>query len=132
MTDFKPKKGDTILVRQEHSHLGQEREFEVFSGGDYHCKPLPATSSRYLTPWAYASPVPDRPQPAPFTQKTWPKQVVWVRRRDTNYTRMVVGINPTSVELKCHYHLYIELFNYYEMSLDHCSTWQPCHYVLEN
>ena len=76
------------------------------------------------------------PQPIPFTHETWPKQVVWLRFAGNGGFRhgvQVIDFFADGVCLRGTYRSFEDLMTGgWEMSLDFCQTWQPCHYVPES
>ena len=130
MSNFNPKQGEMILVGHGQGCPVCMREFVVLLAGVYHCKSHNADEIK-LIPWEYAKPLPDKPEPIPFTREAWPKQVVWLRRpiHSPHLCAMVGNLYHGGVIVGGHYLSFEDLKEKgYEMSLDHCATWQPCHY----
>ena len=125
MSEF--KQGDMILVGQNNP---KEREFVAMDGSGYVCRGETGTS--YFL-WHYAKPLPTKPEPIPYNHETWPKQVVHLRLKEHPANEyMVIGLNFYGALTVAEKYTWDALFDYHEMSLDHCQTWQPCHYVPES
>ena len=132
MTDFKPKQGEMILVAGgDGAWMASPRQFIALHKGGYLCESS-VLNDFYV--WQQAKPLPTEPEPVPYTHETWPKQVVWVRKQTwgKGQADMVIGLYDigTNTEDRCTD--FDELARDWEMSLDFCQTWQPCHYVPES
>ena len=125
---FKPKQGEMILAGQYNP---VEREFMTMDGGGYVCRGRDGTGYGL---WATAKPLPTKPEPIPYTHEAWPKQVVWLRRNDwrNGEADMVIGLYDGGVNTDDRCTDFDESAKTWDISLDFCATWQPCHYVLEN
>ena len=134
MTDFKPKQGERIQVRNHENSGWCERTFVVFHDDGIHCETN--GPSREIYRWAYGRATPAKTEPIPFTHETWPKQVVWLRFAGNGGFRhgaQVIDFFADGVCLKGTYQSFEDLMAYsWEMPLDFCQTWQPCHYVPES
>ena len=132
-TEFTPKQGDMINVRQLATSSWTSREFVVSADGYCYCKARDHADGDAIFPWAHAELIPSVPKPIPFTPETWPRQVVWVQ--DKNRPRlgpgMVVGLDATGVDVRGSAYSYGCLAADFKMSLDHCETWGPCHHIPE-
>ena len=131
MSDFNPKQGEMILAKKHSSDNWdwEAVEFWVKIDGVYHCR---VEKEWLLSPFNYAKPSPSKPSPIPFTQETWPKQVVWLRipERACGECFLVVGRYNLGVIHKGSYYSFKLLMEQeWEISLDHCQTWQPCQYT---
>ena len=131
MSDFNPKQGEMILVSStgEYFDVG-ERVFVCRYNNGYLCE-YEDDPHKYVI-WPHAKPLSAEPEPIPFTRETWPKQVVWVRipERACGECFLVVGRYNLGVIHKGSYYSFKLLMEQeWEISLDHCQTWQPCHYT---
>ena len=135
MSDFSPKQGDMILARKI-SGRGMSLWFEV----RFLC-------TEGLLFWGIKDgehiaivldlikPLPSEPEPVPFSDETWPKQVVWIRSDSCSLsqTAMVTGMSLLGVFVGRVFLSFKALSEEGKMmSLDFCQTWQPCHYVPES
>ena len=130
MNDFNPKQGEMILAKKHSSNNGdwEAVEFGVKLDGVYHCR---GERGWLLSPFNYAKPSPSKSEPIPFTQETWPKQVVWLRT-ETNKaegSEQVVCVHQDGVSTLNCFISYSTLGIENQMSLDFGKTWQPCHYT---
>ena len=127
---FKVEFGDTIAVRNKTTDPWYNRTFVALVEGVYHCKSL-SPNRVQLEPWEFASAIPVEPEPTPFTHDTWPKQVIWWRSPDRENDKcfMVTGLLNEGIFHKGVYYSFELMSGGYEISLDFCQTWQPCHYV---
>ena len=125
--EFKPKQGDMVEVRNSTDVKWVARQFVVTHEGFHYCAGI-----RYLQPWNHMRPVPTEPAPIPFSHETWPRQPVWIRTGDSNCF-MVTGYSKVGINFGGVHCSFEELLrNKWEISLDFCQTWQPCHYVPED
>ena len=72
------------------------------------------------------------PKPSPFTCGTWPKQVVWLRFVGNVGEKcfMVSGLHADGIIIRNVNYSFEQLMSKgWEISLDFCQTWQPCHYA---
>ena len=131
MSDFNPKQGEMILAKKHSSDNWdwEAVEFGVKIDGVYHCRVGKEWS---LSPFNYAKPLPSKSEPIPFTHETWPKQVVWLRfagNGGLSHGVQVIDFFAEGVCMKNTYPTFQDLTNSdWQMSLDFCQTWQPCHY----
>ena len=129
MNDFNPKQGEMIRVRATTNLSWQNQVFAAKHGGLYHCE---QEGTDCLFPWRHAESLPTKPEPIPFTHETWPKQVVWLRfagNGGLSHGVQVIDFFAEGVCMKNTYPTFQDLTNSdWQMSLDFCQTWQPCHY----
>ena len=113
-------KGGMLLVKQKESHEWNTRVFLVLDGD----KPVCVEPDGSYISWNIYS-----EGSVPLSHETWPKQVVWVRRRVwvRDEASMVVGFIGGGVEISCECLTFTELAKEWEMSLDFCETWEGCH-----
>ena len=130
MTEFNPKQGEVIHVRNDEDSAWLERTFVTKYRGLYHCELF---GDDRLYPWEDVKPLPAEPEPTEYTRQTWPKQQVMLRHRKWAEDCMTVmaGFNVGGVELSGNTVPYGKLKRDYLMSFDWGGTWQPCHYVPE-
>ena len=127
MSKFKPKQGDMVEVRDTVDAKWTTRQFAITHEGFHYC----AVDKYGMAPWRYIRPIPTKPEPIPFTHETWPKQVVWIRK-GIDDCRMVNGHYKDGIIFNGRYHNFERLMeNEWEVSLDFCETWKPCHCVQE-
>ena len=134
MSDFNPKQGEMILVGEvEGRWMSVPRVFVCLHQGGWLCQ-YEHDEDRFKV-WLYAKPLPTKPEPISFTHETWPKQVVWLRNVESSGSHHGVQMTAfyhSGVCLKETYYKFEHLLKGWEMSLDFCQTWQPCHYVPES
>ena len=130
MSDFNPKQGEMILVSSTGVYFDVgERVFVCRYNNGYLCE-YEDDPHKYVI-WPHAKPLSSEPEPIPFTRETWPKQVVWVRNKDwaVENSSLVTGLYKHGVEI-CSENIRFEKMRIaWEMSIDFCQTWQPCHYT---
>ena len=133
MTDFNPKQGEMIIVGHRPRNPGNEREFVIRLGDIYHCKSSDPQDVS-LFPWECAGPLPNKPEPIPFTHETWPKQPVHVvpRGDERASSWLMLGFHVSGIRTSSRSINFTELEANYLISFDFCQTWQPCHYVPES
>ena len=130
MTNFNPKQGEMISVRDGVDKEWSESKFVCYYDGRHHCA---QRGSFHLRPWVYAKALPSMPEPIPFNHETWPRQAVWVRVKGlgNNEQYACVGVDKNGIKLFAGYYKWDALASEFEMSVDHGATWQPCHYTQE-
>ena len=126
MINFNPKQGEMILVwSNEDVQRPEVHEFLAKRDGVY----FVVMEDGGVYGWDNAAALPSKPEPIPYTHETWPKQVVWVREKGGLTSRMVTSVKPGFINFAVGHYSFKTMFESYEMSLDFCQTWQPCHYV---
>ena len=130
MTEFNPKQGEVIHVRNGKGSAWSERTFVAKYRGLYHCELF---GDDRLYPWADAKPLPTGPEPTTFTHETWPKQPAYVafKGEEKDKSWLMLGFHASGIRTSSRSITFVGLEDNYLISLDFCQTWQPCHYVPE-
>ena len=133
MSNFEPKQGDMIYVWRRIGAIVQTREFMFKHKGYFYCIDSDSAVNRACG-WEYAKPIPTNTEPLAYNHETWPKQVVWIKHVEwgINDAEMMIGFTDVGITIKENTLNFDILAAHYELSLDHCATWQPCHYVPES
>ena len=133
MNKFEPKQGERVLVADRLDNVFVERAFVVSHNQKHYCS---SHATGGLRGWIYMKTLPPEPSPIPFTHETWPKQVVWLRfagNGGLSHGVQVIDFFAEGVCMKNTYPTFKGLTNSgWQMSLDFCQTWQPCHYAPES
>ena len=86
--------------------------------------------SDYVSCFNYVTAIPDAPKVTPFTHKTFPRGLVYVREKDSpvliEAENLVLGIRQLTIATSSGSHTYARLAESLEMSLDNGKTWVPC------
>ena len=135
MSKLKPKQGEMILAKECYpTHSGPLKEYAFLCMEGDVCWGVGKDRS-VAVKIESCEPIQHPPEPIPLTHETWPKQVVWLRQRNSECGAcfMVVGRYTFGVIHKGSYYSFQQLMEQgWEISLDFCQTWQPCHYVPES
>ena len=129
MNNFEPKQGEMILVLPDGGGLWVKREFIAMHLRRWIC--VDGNSAAQVCLWANAKPLPAKPEPICLTHETWPKQIAHIKRGswEPNVFDLVTGRYSKGVTHDGGRTTFDELLHDYQISLDFCQTWQPCHYV---
>ena len=135
MGKFGAKQGENIQVLgMSRQWLETPRVFIAMHKGRYLCEQV--GNDEEVEVWPTARAMPTKPEPTPFTYETWPKKPVWIRRQHWGKGSMlVVAVMKDGIAMGAENKVipFRDLGNHTTtMSLDHCATWQPCHYVPES
>jgi len=86
----------------------------------------------YATCFNYVTTLPEEPKLTMFTHETFPRGLVYVRRKDRDSLvvveseNIVLGIRQHTIATSAGSPTYARLAESYGISLDDCETWQPC------
>ena len=129
MSGFNPKQGEGVQVMWPSGvWLLDPRVFVSMYKGQYLCEDL--NKAHQYTLWEDAQAMVIEPEPILYNHETWPKQAVWMKgNAEKEVSEMVLAIDTQGVSLQNGFVSFSTAAIDYNMSLDFCQTWQPCHYV---